>query len=77
MQGNNPSGSQPSKVYTSVWHRAFDKTFIRISPLFGAYTNISITSNACFGPTATAALHLISILFMINNIYLLFLFRSI
>ena len=36
MQGNKPSGSCPSRVYTSVWHSALAMTFTRISPARGA-----------------------------------------
>lgn len=60
IEGNKPSGSQPSKVYTSVWHKALDNTLTRTSPALGGWTWISQTSRGYLGPQATAALHVIT-----------------
>jgi len=38
IQGNLPSLSCPSKVYISVWQRAFESTFTLTSPFLGTST---------------------------------------
>lgn len=56
-QGKSPSGSEPDKVYASVWHTAVYSILIRTSCAFGASTVISSTLNGFFASYATAAMH--------------------
>jgi len=58
MQGNKPSGSCPSRVYTSVWHSALAMTFTRISPARGGATTTVSSLSGWLAAHATAALHL-------------------
>ena len=51
----------------SVWHKAFEKTFKRTSPLFGGCTSISVMSKGLLASQATAALHFIGLPEVLEN----------
>uniref|UniRef100_A0A1B0B263 Centromere/kinetochore protein zw10 middle domain-containing protein n=1 Tax=Glossina palpalis gambiensis TaxID=67801 RepID=A0A1B0B263_9MUSC len=61
MTGNLPSGSNPFKVYASVWQMPVAKILMRTSCELGGSTSISSITRGFFASQATAALQMITL----------------